>query len=42
VNPNIRQEELEAHDQLTAHLVEALQEASLKMDAIRVAVITHE
>jgi ATP-dependent helicase HepA len=42
VNPNIRQEELEAHDQLTAHLVDALQEGALKMDAIRVAVITHE
>jgi ATP-dependent helicase HepA len=42
VNPNIRDEELEAHDLLTAKLVESLEGASLKMDAIRVAVVTHE
>jgi len=42
VNPNIRDEELQAHDRLTEKLMEALEGASLKMDAIRVAVITHE
>ncbi len=42
VNPNIREEELQAHDRLTEKLMEALEGASLKMDAIRVAVITHE
>jgi ATP-dependent helicase HepA len=42
VNPNIRDEELAAHDRLTDKLMDALDGASLKMDAIRVAVITHE
>ncbi|MCP4596734.1 RNA polymerase-associated protein RapA [Neptuniibacter sp.] len=42
VNPNIRQEEIDAIDAQTEKLLSALSSASLKMDAVRVAVITHE
>ncbi|PIE24268.1 MAG: RNA polymerase-associated protein RapA [Neptuniibacter caesariensis] len=42
VNPNIRQEEIDALAQQEAVLLDALEGASLKMDAIRVAVVTHE
>ena len=42
VNPNIRAEELDALDTLQAKLEDSLSSASLKMDAIRVAVVTHE
>ncbi len=42
VNPNIRAEEIEAFDQQAERLLEALDGASLKMDAIRVAVVTHD
>lgn len=42
VNPNIRSEELEALDQLQNKLLTSLSAATLKMDAIRVAVVTHD
>lgn len=42
VNPNIRQEEIDAIDQHEQKLLSALDNASLKMDAIRIAVVTHE
>ena len=42
VNPNIRQEELDALTQQETELLAALSGASLKMDSIRVAVVTHE
>ncbi|WP_299181747.1 RNA polymerase-associated protein RapA [uncultured Neptuniibacter sp.] len=42
VNPNIRQEEIDAIDQRESELLDALAEATLKMDSIRVAVVTHE
>lgn len=42
VNPNIRQEELESLQAHSAEMLSALEGASLKMDAIRVAVVTHD
>ena len=42
VNPNIRTEELESLEQLQAKLLDSLSAATLKMDAIRVAVVTHD
>ncbi|MGH1462154.1 MAG: RNA polymerase-associated protein RapA [Neptuniibacter sp.] len=42
MNPNIRQEEIDAIDLRKNELVSAIESASLKMDAIRVAVVTHD
>lgn len=42
VNPNIRQEEIDAIDDKAAQLIQAIESATLKMDAIRVAVVTHD
>ncbi len=42
VNPNIRQEEIDAIDNKAEQLIQAIESATLKMDAIRVAVVTHD
>ena len=42
VNPNIRPEEIDAIDDKAAQLIQAIESATLKMDAIRVAVVTHD
>ncbi|WP_286238236.1 RNA polymerase-associated protein RapA [Neptuniibacter halophilus] len=42
VNPNIRDEEISALQRQEDDLLQALAGASLKMDAIRVAVVTHD
>lgn len=42
VNPNIRQEEIDAIGAQSERLLQAISNASLKMDAIRVAVVTHD
>ena len=42
VNPNIRQEEITALQLRTEKMLEILDGASLKMDAIRIAIVTHD
>lgn len=42
INPNIRKEEIDAIDLHLEELVAAIDTATLKMDAIRVAIVTHD
>ena len=42
INPNIRKEEIDAMDLHLKELVAAIDTATLKMDAIRVAIVTHD
>jgi len=42
VNPNIRQEEIDSLKQHRDEIIIAIDSATLKMDAIRVAVVTHD
>ncbi|MDF2182844.1 RNA polymerase-associated protein RapA [Neptuniibacter sp. CAU 1671] len=42
VNPNIRDQEIQDLADLKQHVLHALQSASLEMDTIRIAVVTHD